>query len=270
MAKIDRGFIDIGYMDTLSRQDTAIHRLDPRIKFITTMVFITVVVSFDKYTLSALIPFILYPVFLCAAGNIPISHLLKKILLVSPFAIMIGIFNPLMDTQTHLLLGDFQVSGGWVSFFSILLRFVLTVGGALSLIAVTGFNSVCLAMEKLRVPRVFTIQLMFLHRYLFVLTAEAARMYRASSLRRPDGNSLGIKTFGSLLGHLLLRSLDRAQRIHLAMHCRGFDGHIRTLKRLHIGLPEVGFVLIWCGLFLLMRTINIPQFFGSLITELLP
>lgn len=269
MTKIDSGFFDLGQMDELSRQDTAIHRLDPRVKLITTMVFIIMVVSYGKYELSALFPFILYPVFLCSAGRIPLSYLLKKILLVSPFAIMIGIFNPLMDSQIHLVIGDIRITGGWISFISILLRFILTVGAALSLIAVTGFNSVCEGMEKLGVPRVFTVQLMFLHRYLFVLIAEASRMLRASNLRKPDRNGMGIRIYGSLLGHLLLRTLDRAQRIHLAMHCRGFDGHVRTIKRLRIGIPEVGFFLIWSSLFIIMRYFNISQELGRLVTEFL-
>ncbi|NQU63733.1 MAG: cobalt ECF transporter T component CbiQ [SAR324 cluster bacterium] len=269
MAKVDNGFLELGYMDTLSRQDTAIHRLDPRIKLMTTMMFVTVVVSFGKYELSALFPFFFYPVFLCSAGNISLLYLLKKILLVSPFAIMIGIFNPLLDSQVHYVIGDIRITGGWISFISILLRFVLTVGAALSLIAVTGFNSICIALEKFRIPRVFTVQLMFLYRYLFLLTAEATRMVRAVNLRKPPGKSLGINIFGSLLGHLLLRTLDRAQRIHLAMQCRGFDGHIRTIKRTRIGIPDAVFFLIWSTLFVIMRCFNLPQELGALVTGFL-
>lgn len=269
MIKIDSGFLDIGYMDTLSHQDTAIHRLDPRAKLITTMMFVIMVVSFGKYELSAMFPFFLYPIFLCSIGNIPLIYILKKILLVSPFAIMIGIFNPLMDSQVHYLIGDVRITGGWVSFVSILLRFVLTVGAALSLITVTGFNSVCMGMERLGIPCVFTTQLMILHRYLFVLIAEAARMARAYNLRKPDQNGLGIKVFGSLLGQLLLRTLDRAQRIHLAMRCRGFEGQIKTIKRLRFGIQEVGFIIIWSTLFIIMRCFNISQELGSLVTEFL-
>ena len=83
MAKIDKNFFDIGYTDQLSRQLTSIHRLDPRAKLVTTLVFITTVVSFGKYEISALLPFFVYPVALTALGNLPPAYLLKKILLVS-------------------------------------------------------------------------------------------------------------------------------------------------------------------------------------------
>ena len=81
MAKIDEHFFDIGYMDTLSAQETPIHRLDPRAKLVTTLVFITVVVSFGKYEIAQMTPFLIFPVVLCAVGNVPPAYLFKKILL---------------------------------------------------------------------------------------------------------------------------------------------------------------------------------------------
>ena len=254
MAKLDKHFFDIGYMDTLSSQETPIHRLDPRAKLMTTLVFITTVVSFGKYEISGLIPYFVYPVVLCAVGNIPPVYLLKKILLVSPFAVMIGIFNPLMDRNILVNLGGIGISGGWVSFASILIRFVLTVGAALTLIAVTGFNAVCMALDRLGTPRVFVVQLMFLYRYMFVLVDEAARMVRARSLRTFEGGGSGIKAYWSFGGPLAVAHHGPAQRIHLAMCCRGFDGEIRILRPLKIRphgnriyLRLVGPVLFSCG-----------------------
>ena len=68
---------------------------------------------------------------------------------------MIGIFNLLIDREILISRGEIGLSGGWVSFVSVLIRFALTVGVALSLIAVTGFNAVCMALDKLGTPRVF-------------------------------------------------------------------------------------------------------------------
>jgi cobalt/nickel transport system permease protein len=267
MAKIDTHFFDIGYIDNLSYQQTAIHQLDPRAKLLTTLVFITTVVSFGKYETSALLPFFIYPAVLCGMGNLPPVYFLKKILVVSPFALLIGIFNPFMDRDILISLGGIEISGGWVSFVSILLRFFLTVGAALILIAVTGFNAVCMALEKLGTPKVFVIQLMFLYRYIFVLVDEAYQTVRARSLRSFGSGGAGIKTYGPLVGHLLLRTMDRAQRIHLAMCCRGFDGQVRILKPLRIRPIEICFILGWSILFILMRFYNIPQTAGTFIME---
>lgn len=267
MAKLDSQLFDLGYMDTLAAGNSPLHRMDPRAKLITTLMFIGTVVSFGKYDISALVPFTLYPFVLMAWGGLPASYLAKKILLVSPFAFFIGIFNPLIDQHVIAHLGSLPITGGWISFFSILLRFALTVGAALVLIALTGFHTVCMGLEKLKVPRPFVVQLLFLYRYIFVLMDEGARMVRARSLRSFNAKGRGLKIFGSMIGHLLLRTMDRAQRIHLAMCCRGFDGHIRLIHPMTFGVRETAFVLGWSALFITMRLYNIPQILGQLVTE---
>jgi len=267
--KLGSALFDIGYMDRLSSQDTPVHRLDPRAKLLTTLVFIIVVVSFDKYEISAFIPFLIYPIILMISGNLPPVYILKKIAVVLPFAFLIGIFNPILDREILVRLGQVHISGGWISFVSIMIRFVLTVGSALILVACTGFNAVCMALEKLGTPRIFAIQLLFLYRYLFVLVDEGARMVRARSLRTFNGRSMGVNIYSYLLGHLLLRTLDRAQRIHLAMFCRGFDGEIRLLRPLKIGRAEAAFVLGWSAFFFLMRIYNIPQVAGTWILHVI-
>ncbi len=108
------------------------------------------------------------------------------------------------------------------------------------------------------------VQLLLLYRYLFVLTEEAARLVRARALRSFGRRGMGVRVYGSMVGHLLLRTLDRARRIHRAMLARGFDGEIRTLRPLRIGAAEVAFVLGWSAVFLALRWVNLPRLLGSL------
>lgn len=258
------GFFDLGRLDRLAYLDSPIHRLDPRAKLVTTMVFLLCVVSFGKYQVSALLPFFLFPVVLASLGRLPLGYLGRRVLAVAPFAFFIGVFNPLLDREPLFYLGSLGVSGGWVSFASILLRFALTVGMAFILIATTSFHGVCMALGKLGAPRLMANQLLFLYRYLFVLGDEAMRLIRARALRSFDGRGMGMRVYGHMLGHLLLRSLGRAQRIHLAMRCRGFDGEIRLLRRLKLGGREIAFTLGWCAVFLAFRFYNVPRFLGDL------
>jgi cobalt/nickel transport system permease protein len=269
MAKIDSAFFDLGTLDTLACRQTAVHRLDPRAKLVTTAVFVVTVVSFGRYEISALLPFGLFPLCLILLADLPPGYLLKKLLLAAPFAFCVGVFNPLFDRQAILHLGPLALSGGWVSFASILLRFALTVLAALVLIATTSFSGVCLALERLGAPRAFVLQLLFLYRYLFVLVDEAQRLVRARALRSFGARGLGMRVFGHLAGQLLLRTIDRAQRIHLAMLCRGFDGEFRPTRPTRLGRPEVVFTLGWCSAFVLMRLVNLPQLAGRILTELL-
>jgi cobalt/nickel transport system permease protein len=239
------------------------------VKLLTTLVFIMAVVSFGKYEITGLIPFIIYPVALIAVGNLPPGYLARKILLAAPFAFFIGIFNPLLDRTILVHLGPVAISGGWVSFASIMIRFTLTVSAALILIASTGLNAVCLALDKLGAPRSFVMQLLFLYRYIFVLTDEALRLVRARALRSFQGRGMGLKVFSYMIGQLLLRTLDRARRIHQAMLSRGFDGRIHLLRPLHLRGRDAAFLLGWSTLFVLMRCYNIPHLLGNLAGELI-
>ena len=113
----DEKYFDIGRLDRLSYQETCIHRLDPRAKVIATMLFLLTVISFPKYEIVALAPFFLFPVLIMTIGEIPVRFILRKIIVVSPFAVFIGIFNPLLDTQDFAVIPGFFVPRGGFLFF---------------------------------------------------------------------------------------------------------------------------------------------------------
>ncbi|MBX7256942.1 MAG: cobalt ECF transporter T component CbiQ [Candidatus Hydrogenedentes bacterium] len=265
MALVDLHVAELGALEEMARRDSSLRRIDPRAKLVTTLVFILTVVSFGIYELAALLPLLLYPVVLLSLGDLPTGYILRKVALVSPFAILVGIFNPLLDHSPHLIVGDFHVSGGWISFASILLRFVLTVSAALILIASTGVHHLALALQRLGAPSAFVMQLLFLYRYLFVLTQEALRTVRAITLRSVDRKAMSMKTYAHFLGSLLLRTLDRAQRIHVAMRCRGYDGSVRLLNTLQFRAADALFIALWCAYFLAIRFGNVPHRIGELV-----
>jgi cobalt/nickel transport system permease protein len=269
MAKLESAFFDLSRLETLSRQETSVHRLDPRAKLLTTAVFLVTVMSFGRDDLSAIAPFFLYPMVMMGAGNLPMGYLLKRILVVLPFVALVGIFNPLLDRAIVMKLGPLGISGGWVSFLSILARCVLAVWVAMILVATTGFHAMCAGLERMGVPNVFVTVLLFVHRYLFVLIDEASRMARARSLRSFSRRGFGLKAWSSLGGHLLLRTMDRAQRVHRAMLSRGFSGEVRVARRDAIRPGDVAFVLVWSGLFVVMRVYNVSTLAGNALMKAL-
>ena len=250
-------------MDLLSYQDTAIHKIDPRAKLIAVLFFILTVLSFGKYEISSLLPFFMFPIYLLSFGNIPAIYIIKKIVIVSPFVLMIGIFNPIIDRNAIMHLAGIGISGGWISFASILIKFILTVSTAFILITCTGFNNICFALNRLGAPKIFSTQLLFLYRYIFVLAEEGARMIRARNLRSFNGKGKGIKSYGPILGNFFLRTINRAERLHLAMSCRGFDGNIRVMNKFRFGINEFLFMIIWISFFILFRLVNVTQLVGS-------
>ena len=245
MSRIDAALHELRSLEALAARDTPLARIDPRAKVLATMAFIVAVVSFDRYSVAALLPLALFPAALAALGEVPAAPLARKLLAAAPFAVFVGIFNPLLDRAPMLAYGNLAIAAGWVSFASILVRFALTVGAALVLVAATGMHPLCAALGRLGVPQVFTVQLLFLFRYAFVLGAEASRMTVARELRS-CGRGMALAAYGPLLGHLLLRAFERAQRIHWAMLARGFDGELRSLRTLRWATRDTIFVLGWC------------------------
>lgn len=270
MATIDGAILDFKRLDLLASGDTGLHRLDARAKVVVTAVFVLMVISHGRYEITALFPFFIFPAAMIAAGNLPCAYIVKKILLLCPFVIVVGIFNPLIDRTVMLQAGSVAISGGWLSFFSIMVRSTLTVGSAFILLALTGFSGICQALEQLGMPRLFAVQLLFLYRYIFVLTEEVGRAARARQLRSCGKKGMGIGSFGTLIGHLLLRTWQRAERIHIAMLSRGFDGRFHSSRQTSFGLQELFYVVGWSTLLITLRFVDITQIIGALITGRLP
>lgn len=249
--------------------DSPVHRIDPRAKLATFLVFAVCVVSFGKYEVSALLPYFFFPAVIIPLARIPAGYLAGKIVFLLPFAVLIGIFNPLYDRATLMTIAGLPVSGGMISFISILLRFILTILTALMLVAVTGFTGICMALERFGVPKVFTTQLLMLYRYLFVLTAEGMRMTRARDLRAVGRKGSGLKASSSLIGYLLLRTWNRAQRIHMAMLSRGYRGDFFLKRPLRLTCTDITFFIGWSAAFIALRFINLPSVAGQFIMGVL-
>lgn len=266
MSVLEEGLYDLGRLDRLSYKDTPVHRLDPRAKVLTTLVFLVCVVSFGSYDLVPMIPFVIFPVALIAAADLPAGFLMRKLLAVAPFAVFVGIFNPLLDREIIIQIGALSISGGWVSYASILVRFFLTTIAALVLIATTSFSGVCLGLRRMGLPDVLVTQLLLLYRYIFVLGGETMRMARARALRSFGRRGMGIGVYVQILGQLLLRTYARAQRIYQAMLARAFDGEVRLMTSLHFGVRDAAFVLGWSAVFVVFRLVNVPMTLGAIVT----
>jgi len=264
----DKEYFNLGYLDMLSYKDSVIHRLDPRIKVLVTFIFIVTVVSFGKYEVYGLVPFFLFPAMLFSLGDIPVMFIMKKVLLVSSFAFFIGIFNPLLDRQPMYLFYGVAVSGGWVSFLSIMLKFFLTITSALLLIATTSFPGICHALQKFGIPDIFISQLLFIYRYLFVLVEEAMKVVRARDMRSFGNKGKGMTAFTGIIGTLFLRTVERAERIYQAMLSRGFSGTLHALKPDALTSADALFLATTATVLYLLRVNDVVGGIGKLLVRI--
>lgn len=126
--------------------------------------------------------------------------------------------------------------------------------GVLVLLARLEMASIGHALGTLGVPAKLTHLLLFTVRYLEVLHCEYIRLRAAMKVRgfRPRVDGHTYRSIGYLVGMLLLRSVDRADRIVAAMKCRGFCDRFHLLERSTLTVRDAWFtslvLLVLAGL----------------------
>lgn len=252
------------YIDKFAYQDSAIHRLDSRVKFIVVLVFTAVIISLPRTSPSILACYAIGPFAILVWAKIPLRFVFKQILLVSPFVLILALSCPLYDTTPSTVsFGPFvwRTSLGWMRCFTILGKFIVTMLALIALVSTTRFNNLLVGLQRLGVPGLLIIQLGFLYRYIFVLIDRAHHILQARAGRklRNLGFKAELKTAASMLGSLFIRSIDTAEHISIAMQARGFDGSWRTLSRLQIRRADLLFALIAVlfvsGLYIFIRPV---------------
>lgn len=222
---LENALANLGQMDTLSRQNTYIHRLDARVKIISIFVFLIILISTPKYDLISPCVLGLFPLFLLQVGQVPFSYTASRVVWGMPILLGIGIANPWLDTDI-ITIAHVTMSAGWLSLVSILLRGVFAIASVIALMATTGIWPLGQAFSQMGVPSIIVLQLILVYRYLFVLMEESLHIIRAYQARAVSHQFPPITVYVALLGNLLLRTLDRGQRIYYAMLARGFTGEI--------------------------------------------
>ena len=266
MSPVESALAHLGALDDLAARDTPAARLDARVKALATVAFVVVVASFGRGDALRLLPLAAWPIALGALGDVPWRPVVLRLALASPFALGVAAFEPLLDRAPALAVGGLTVSAGAVAFATILLKFALALSAALVLVATTGFDAVCAGLERLGTPRLLVAQLLLLYRYLFVLAEEAGRMVRAHALRSPDRPRPTARVVATLLGQLLVRTLARAERVHAAMRCRGFDGTMRLVRRTRLSRADLAFAAATALLLAGCRLVHLPAAFARLLT----
>lgn len=131
------------------------------------------------------------------------------------------------------------------------------IAAAVLLTATTPFAELLRGLQALRVPRVLVLVAGLLHRYAFVVAAEASRMRTALTARgwRPR-SAAQAGTLGRLAAALFLRSHARGERVHAAMLARGYDGRLPPAPVAALRRSDVLFVAAILVLLVPLRVVG--------------
>lgn len=209
------------FLDPYSRGNSICHRLPDRLKILLVLAMIIT---------ALFVPPENWPVHGCMAAavflamtlaGIPLRYLLVRLMFFFPMIMGLAIAVPASTGFTK----------GWDVMATVLLRGTLSFMGVLWLVNVTPFDRLLVALRQLGLPQMIAAILAFMYRYIFVVFDELERMREGRRARTfsKQGLLAAWKTNAQLIGMLLIRSMNRAERVHGAMCARGFDGEIRTL-----------------------------------------
>lgn len=256
-------FSDLYTLEELAQGETLIHRLHPAAKLLVTLLFLLTVLSFPQSAAGALIPYFLYPVILLNLAELPLRFLIRRTAVSLPFCAAIGLCNLFSARQPVLRLGALVLTDGMMLTASLFLKTILCVSAVMLLISATPLPQISAQLRALHVPELFVSLLEMIYRYLSVLAGEANAMLTDYRLRGNGAQWPDIRYAGSLIGNLLLRSADRAERIYQAMLCRGYPMGRRALSKCPWRFRDSLFVLICASACILFRLTDPVSALGS-------
>lgn len=264
MNRAEQAGLELREMDELAAQDSVLHRLSPLSKLFVTVFYIAVTVSFPKYGLTRLVWMALFPVAGYQLAGLPIRLCFQKLRMVLPLVCAVGLLNPLFDRQIVAQIGGLAVSGGVLSMLTLILKGVFCLLVSFLLMATTTIEEICRALQQLHVPKLLTNLLLLTFRYVGLLLSEVAVMQQAYSLRALGQKGIHISAWGSFLGQLLLRSMDRAQALYESMELRGFRGEFPSAAHGRGSAASWPYALVCPALMLLARYFDLSALLGGL------
>ena len=224
--------------------------LDPRMRIVMAVVFAVVTVALSS--LGALCAALTVSLSLLMVSRLPRRKTLKRMAMMDGFILFMLVLLPFsMPGDPMFTLWGFPAS--WLGFWKAV-EIALTANAViLSLMVLVGtMEPVTLghALHRLRCPEKLVYLLMFTIRYIEVLREEYLRLRAAMKVRgfQPATNWHTYRSFGYLVGMMLVRAIERSERILAAMKCRGFSGRMPLLQEFALTRSDIVFAAGFSGL----------------------
>jgi len=226
-----------------------LRRLDPRARILAALGFAVAVVSLRDFAPLGIA--LVSGVVLMFMADMPILSTVKRVVAMDGFIVFMILMLPFTTPGDAV----FSVWGfpatrqGFVLAFQIGLKANAILLVAMSLVG--SMDPVVLghALYRLKVPENLAQLLLFTVRYIDVIHREYQRMRLAMRARcfRSRATMHCYRSFGYLIGMMLVRSLERSERILAAMKCRGFSGRLEILDTLRYRRADAVFGVIAAG-----------------------
>ncbi len=211
--------------------NSQLHRRNPKVKIIVAIAFITVVAVTNNFTVATVA--LIAAVLLISFAHLAPGSVAKRLLAVNSFIVFLWLTLPLTyGGEQTIRFGSIALSQEGIHIATLITLKANAI--ILALIALLGTSTIAHlghALDSLGLSKRLCFLLLFSYRYIFVIHNEYKKLSRALKIRCfvPATNIHTYRTYGYLFGMTLVRSWNRASRVHQAMLLRGFNGQLIPL-----------------------------------------
>lgn len=259
--------------------NSVIHRLDPRMKIILTIIYIVFIFLADSAPAYALI--FISVVALLIISKLPIKPVLrgiKPILFIIAFTAIINIFW----TKGDNLLFEWKFihiyAEGLIFAFYMVLRIVCLITGTSILLTYTtspisltdGIEQLLSPLKKIKLPvHEFSMMMSIALRFIPTLVEETDKIMNAQKARGADFTSGGLlkraKALIPVLIPLFVSSIRRADDLATAMECRCYRGGSGRTRMNSLKYKSLDFIFLFVSLLMCVGIVLINIYLPVLV-----
>jgi len=234
------------HLEEFAEGSSFLHRLDPRVKLITFIPYVFTIALMRDINGPAAGLFI--SASMITFAGIGFRKLLGRLVVINTFIFMLWIFLP-VSFPGQPVFSIFSLTAtreGFLYTLSITLKANAIFLATIAILGTSGVNSLAHALVHFKIPDKLVYLFFFFYRYISVLHEEYGRLKNAMAIRsfQPGTNIHTYRTYGYLVGMLLVRSYERSQRIYKAMLCRGSNGKFHIISHFKLKKGDILFGLI--------------------------
>lgn len=255
--------------------DSAVHRLDPRVKLAATFLFIIGIFCVDNFLGFGLA--ILMLALVVKKSRIPYSYLLRGLKAIFILLIFSVVMNLLLNRQGQPLVSFWIITitdqGIYTAAFLGLRLILLVLGSSVMTLTTTpleltdGIEKAMRPLKKIRIPvHEIAMMMSIALRFIPILLEETDKIMKAQQARGADfesGNLLQrAKSMVPILVPLFISAFRRADDLATAMEARCYRGDVgrtRMKEMIYSKEDKIAYGIVFLGLALLIASRFVPS-----------
>ncbi|MFZ2633886.1 MAG: cobalt ECF transporter T component CbiQ [Desulfosalsimonadaceae bacterium] len=245
--------------EPFSSGNSLIHRIDPRFRVVAGTFFSFAVALCNGFP--ALLAALAVSIAIILPAGLGFKKVLRRLAMVNVFILFFWAVLPLTYP------GDTVYAFGPVRLHlaGILLAAQITIkSNAILMVLIALVATMTLAtlghtLNRLKVPEKLVFLLMLTYRYIFVIQQEYQKIIRSIKIRGfiPKTSLHTYKTYAYVVGMLLIRASERADRVYDAMRCRGFKGKYYSLAEFQADKKSWVFMTMFAAVTILIISLEV-------------